>query len=80
MAGWSCGGQSDKWCGVVAQGVICMDPCLYLEESGGGQSVARSHGQITGLGRRPGELYVGILHLGEPGDGRSGRAVARSDS
>ena len=79
MAGWSCGGQSDKWSGVVAQGVICMDPCLYLEEPGGGQSVARSVGRIHGLGWRPGELNVGISTFGGARGWPVGRAVGQSD-
>ena len=48
-------GRTDERSGAPAWGAVCSDSWVW----GSGQR-RRSDGQINGLVRRPGELYVGI--------------------
>jgi len=50
-------------------GAECKDSCIWR-----GQGAGLSHGRIDGLGRRPGELYVGIPAFGGA-RGLAGRTV-----
>ena len=63
-------GRTDSWSGAASWGAVRSDSWVW----GSGQR-RRSDGQINGLGRRPGELYVAIPGFGglDSGDGRTDR-------